>query len=103
MAIHIETSAIPLLPNTRELARAGYTTGGGTSNLRYVDPWLQHREGFDPIDLAVLTDPQTSGGLCIAVAEAFADQLCNLLSEQGVGTVAVIGSIESGPASLVLR
>ncbi len=101
--IHIETNAVPLLPDAKTLAASGFTTGGGASNRRYIEPWLHCPETVDDIQLALLTDPQTSGGLCIAVDPAWADRLCAELAERGVETVAVIGSIDAGPASLILR
>lgn len=91
VGLHLDSAAIPLLPHARELARAGYTTGGGSSNANYLAEIVTFAASV-PDDLRdVLLDPQTSGGLCIAVAPERADDLLRALEERGVETRAVIG------------
>lgn len=89
----LDSQAIPLLPRARELAAADFTTGGGSANARYLKTIVQFAAAI-PGDLRdVLLDPQTSGGLCISVAEEHAPALLDALEERGVGTRAVIGRV----------
>ena len=91
VGLQLDSAAIPLLPRARELATGGYTTGGGSSNANYLSEIVTFAPTV-PADLRdVLLDPQTSGGLCIAVASERADALLRALAERGVETRAVIG------------
>jgi selenide,water dikinase len=49
----------------------------------------------------VLFDPQTSGGLLMAVAPARLEALLEALAAEGVGTRAVIGEVVGGPAGFI--
>ena len=95
VALRIHSEAVPLLPRARELAAAGFTTGGGGANAGYLQEIVRFSEST-PADLReVLLDPQTSGGLCIAVAAHRLTDLLRELETRGVETRAVIGSVEA--------
>ena len=47
---------------------------------------------------ALLTDPQTSGGLLVACDAAAADQVLELFRCEGFESAAVIGRLGDGPA-----
>ena len=66
VTIQIRASAVPLIPGAADAWRAGARPGGGTRNLEYVLPLVQWGAATD-LDRALLTDPQTSGGLLVAV------------------------------------
>ena len=64
--IHIDVSRLKLIPQSLELARLGVLPAGLYRNRRFAQEWVD--EGG--VELAVqdlLYDPQTSGGLMIAV------------------------------------
>jgi selenide,water dikinase len=98
VTIHIDSSAVPLHPRVREMALAGFTTGGGDGNARYIAPLTQFADTIAPDLRDALVDPQTSGGLCIAVDPASLNELLRELLERGVETRAVIGSIAAPPS-----
>ena len=90
--LEINASAVPLLPRAPELANAGYTTGGGDANAAYLASLAVFADSI-PTDLRdVLVDPQTSGGLCIAVRPDSADTLQQELISRNVGAW-IIGSV----------
>jgi selenide,water dikinase len=76
VTLAIEASAVPLLPGARELARGGLRTGGSERNARYLEARVSWGSA-SPEDRALLQDPQTSGGLLVAVP---ADRLAAYLS-----------------------
>ena len=101
VTLNIESTAVPLLPRALELANAGYTTGGGGANAAYLDALVTFADSV-PLDLRdVLIDPQTSGGLCIAVRPDCADALQRELTVRGVESW-IIGSVTSGTDDLLL-
>ena len=52
---------------------------------------------------AVLTDPQTSGGLLVACAPEACDEVLRIFREEGFGSAAVIGEFAAGPAQVYRR
>ena len=58
---------------------------------------------FDGVDRALLSDPQTSGGLLVACAPEALDAVLAVFAREGFGRAAVIGSVADGPARLVIR
>jgi selenide,water dikinase len=66
VAARIRSRAVPLLPGALTYARRGFSPGGTRTNLEY----LKNRtdlDGADEATRALLADPQTSGGLLIAL------------------------------------
>ena len=90
------TSAPPLLDGAEALALDGVRTGASGRN------WASYGEGVDlPVGLEdwrrdLLTDPQTSGGLLIAVAPERADEVLALAQGEGFAAVAVVGRVVEG-------
>lgn len=66
VTLNIEISKVPLLPGTREALAAGALTGGAARNDRYLEPLVDWGHITDE-ERAFLVDPQTSGGLLVAV------------------------------------
>jgi selenide,water dikinase len=58
-------------------------------------------EKVDPAMQDILYDPQTSGGLCIAVEPTSADALVDHLQNEGVEHAAVIGEVVDYPAGII--
>jgi len=91
VTIVLESRALPLLPGARRLARQGCLTGGCRRNREY----LQNKTFVDPKIpgdlLEVALDPQTSGGLLIAVAADHADALVDELRAKGVEAATRVG------------
>ena len=92
------TARPPLLDGVEPLASAGICTGASGRN------WDSYGAAVDlPSDLTdwrrnLLTDPQTSGGLLIAVAADEAAALIDLARADGFGQAAVVGRVVDGPA-----
>ena len=75
VTLEIETSRIRLLPGALECVRAGAKPGGLANNREFVSGAVEPASSIDPAWLDLLYDPQTSGGLLIALPEADADAL----------------------------
>jgi selenide,water dikinase len=65
VTLHLD--AIPLLPGAREALASGFTTGGAGRNAQWVDAELDWNDSGEDWR-ALLSDPQTSGGLLVSLA-----------------------------------
>lgn len=83
---------VPLLNQARALAAIGMAPAGAYRNLEYLERWLRWESDLDDLDKLILADPQTSGGLLIAVPTEKADHFIALLLETGVPG-ALIGEV----------
>jgi selenide, water dikinase len=75
VTIEIDSSRVPLINGALELARAGLMTGADKTNREYVGEDISIAEGIDVNLGKLLFDPQTAGGLLLAIAEDKADDL----------------------------
>jgi selenide, water dikinase len=66
VTLEFRVSPIPILAGAADAWHAGARPGGGTRNLDYVQPLVAWASATD-VERALLTDPQTSGGLLVAV------------------------------------
>jgi selenide, water dikinase len=96
VAARVDAAALPLLPTAKECARDGITTGGARNNETYLQPYVQFDEAVSPELRQVLFDPQTSGGLLMAVPPERQDALLAALEAEGVRVRAVIGEVVAG-------
>jgi selenide,water dikinase len=88
--LRIWSGAVPLLPRVLDFAREGVAPAGLRSNLAYASPFVRFDESVpEPLRMA-LADPQTSGGLLIAIAPKKAAGLMKALQRAKV-EAAVVG------------
>ena len=98
----IDLAALPLLPDAARFAREGVVTGGGARNVEQLGDRVRI-EGEPPPELVdILYDPQTSGGLLIALPEDAAEALRAAIAGGGGGCWR-IGHVEAGPPVVVAR
>ncbi|MEZ5403330.1 MAG: selenide, water dikinase SelD [Bryobacteraceae bacterium] len=70
--LEISASGVPLLNGALDCARAGAVPGGLKNNREYVSRDVETAPDLDPALVDLLYDPQTSGGLLVALPEAAA-------------------------------
>jgi selenide,water dikinase len=99
----VDFTRVPLLPGVRDLAAAGYFTGASGRN------WAGYGEDVDlaaplgDIERALLTDPQTSGGLLVACTPNAVDDVLAVFRREGFADAAEIGAMVTGPARVSVR
>jgi selenide,water dikinase len=91
--IVIEARHMPLLPSARRLAEQGYLTGGCKRNRNYLTDRVVIDPSVPPGLVDVAFDPQTSGGLLIAVPARDATSLVDRLNASGIETAAIVGRV----------
>jgi selenide, water dikinase len=99
-SIEIEAGHVPLLESARELA-PGNSPGGARTNREHFGGGVAIGAGVDATVADLLYDPQTSGGLLIAVAAANSESLLSSLASAGVLS-ARIGCV-SDPGTVRIR
>jgi selenide,water dikinase len=98
--IVIEAAALPALPGALDYARAGHVTGGANRNRAGLAGKISLPNNLAEDVEHLLFDPQTSGGLLIAVAPERAQALASALERDGL-LGARIGSVEAGAGVVV--
>ena len=92
--VHIDWATVPLLGGVRELAQQGHITGASARNWSgYGADVKLPATGFDAIDQALLSDPQTSGGLLVSCAPASLDAVMAVFERHGFAQAAVVGRV----------
>jgi selenide,water dikinase len=89
---------IPLLADVARLAGAGYITGASARNWMGYGADVDLAPSLGEMQRALLTDPQTSGGLLVACDASAADQVIEVFRGEGFDSAAVIGRLDAGPA-----
>ena len=102
LGARIHAAQIPLLPQVHDLAQAGCITGASARNFAaYGDAVELHH--CDATMQAVLTDPQTAGGLLVACAPEAVEQVLEIFHKDQFLEAAVIGDIIAGPARIEVQ
>jgi selenide,water dikinase len=97
----LRAADVPILEEVWPLARDGVYPGGAKRNLERCDRLVNWPDAT-PVEMKLaLADPQTSGGLLIAVAPHHRDQLLDRLAQAEVPAATVIGEITSHQPHLV--
>ena len=87
----IESAKLPLLDAAPRLAEKGYITGGCKRNREFLQEKISIEKSIREGLIEVALDPQTSGGLLIAVAKRHASQLIEELKGAGIDAATEVG------------
>jgi selenide,water dikinase len=94
----LDMDKIPMLAEVEKLATAGYITGASARNWMAYGEDVALDAAITPMQRALLTDPQTSGGLLVACDPASVAEVLDAFRAEDFTAAAVIGRLESGPA-----
>jgi selenide, water dikinase len=102
--VQLDWPSVPLLEGVRSLAARGFVTGASGRNWAGYGADVVLPAGFAAEDQALLSDPQTSGGLLVSCAPAALDEVLAVFKRHGFGQAAVVGRItaSSGGAPLLV-
>ena len=96
VAARIDWNALPVLPGALDLAREGFSTGASKRNFAGYGEKVSLSASIDEAGKALLTDPQTSGGLLVACRPDTVGEVMRLFADEGFGRAAVVGDIVEG-------
>jgi len=101
-AAHVDWKAIPILPSALEFAREGIATGASGRNWSGYGERIHLGGKLGEAEKALLTDPQTSGGLLVACAPSACDDVLSIFRSEGFGNAAIVGEITEGNGQVVV-
>jgi selenide,water dikinase len=97
----IDSTTVPFFPEAREYAEMGMIPGGLHRNRDFRKGMVEMDAKVPQYLQDILYDPQTSGGLLIAVPEAKADRLLKKLHADGVKEAVIIGKVVAKPSGRI--
>ena len=102
--VEIDWARVPLLEGVRELAAQGMVTGASGRNWTGYGGSVDLPAGWGPVDQALLTDPQTSGGLLVSCDASAVPAVLEVFRRHGFDAAAEVGRVTAAqPGRLVLR
>ena len=98
----IESAKVPFFPEVRTLAESGFLPGGLYRNRDFRKKMVKFSPDVPEYLTNLLFDPQTSGGLLIAVAKNKASRLIDAMHNAGVSDAAIVGEVVNKPKGKIL-
>jgi selenide,water dikinase len=103
VTVEIDSKRVPLINGALELAKAGLLTSGDKTNREYVGAEVEVAATVDPNLMKLFYDPQTAGGLILAIAKERADELLTELREN-YPRAEIIGRVfERGDKAILVK
>jgi selenide, water dikinase len=103
LGVRIDWRNVPLLDGVRDLAVRGLVTGASGRNWAAYGNEVTLPGGFAAADQALLTDPQTSGGLLVSCAPATVQEVLAVFQRHGFTQPAIIGEVLPEATGLTVR
>jgi selenide, water dikinase len=103
LTVELDPNAPALLPGVEALAQAGVRTGAAVRNWASYGTNIIGADTLPDWHRDLLCDPQTSGGLLIAVAPAQAQAVMSLVQAQGFAQATQVGRLIPGTAEVRFR
>ena len=98
----LEAPALPLLERAGHLARGGFVTGASQRNWASYDSDVELPPAMPDWQRQLLTDPQTSGGLLVSVADADAEKVLGTIRAAGYAAARIVGRTEPGAPGIIV-
>jgi selenide, water dikinase len=95
--VHLNAARVPIIEEALAFAAMGLIPAGAYQNKAFREAMIDLSEAVARERQDILFDPQTSGGLLIAVRKNQADALLAALIEAGIADAAAIGTVIAGP------
>jgi len=102
VAAQVRWSDVPLLPEALDFAREGILTGASGRNWTGYGARVKLGASLGEAERAMLTDPQTSGGLLAACAPEAVDEVLEIFRADGFAAAAVVGDIVAGAGEVTV-
>jgi selenide,water dikinase len=84
VSLEIDSARVEALPGALDAARGGFLAGGLKNNREWLEGCVEFAAGVPEAIRCLLYDPQTSGGLLVAIAEEHAEAAIVALAKRKV-------------------
>jgi selenide,water dikinase len=91
--VHLDWASVPLLPGVAALVAQGLVTGASARNWAAYGADVKLPALLAEGAQALLSDPQTSGGLLLSCDPAAVDEVLTIFQRHGFSNAAVIGKV----------
>ncbi|MFY1992846.1 selenide, water dikinase SelD [Achromobacter xylosoxidans] len=98
LTARLRREALPWLPGVQAFAAEGVVTGASGRNWASYGESVRLGGDVSDVERALLTDPQTAGGLLVACDPQAAQAVLELFREQGFADASVVGDMVAGDA-----
>jgi selenide,water dikinase len=98
--IEVDFSRLPFLTEAGSLAQAGFVTGASGRNWASYGDAVRLPPHLPDWQRALLTDPQTSGGLLVTCVPDAAADLLATIRDAGYPSAAIVGAVREGPSAV---
>jgi selenide,water dikinase len=103
VCLKISIKDLPVMDEALMVYKKGMTTGVNAYNRQMVEQHLRLETDLPPWHEEIVFDPQTNGGLLVAVTESQGESLVNALHAKGVTAARIIGSVHELKARIHLK
>jgi selenide, water dikinase len=100
VSLQIDHDAFEFFPGAIDCARGGHLSGGLKNNRAFIGDCVEFAETIEPEFQDLLFDPQTSGGLLVAIAPEAADDALATLLRSGVNA-RIVGRVVAKKSPLI--
>ncbi|HPP37503.1 MAG TPA: selenide, water dikinase SelD, partial [Thermosynergistes sp.] len=103
LSAEIYTKHLPVIPGALEYAEEGFVPGGGYRNRKLYAPQIGGLDEISPAEAELLFDPQTSGGLLLAVHPEGSEMILAACRTSGWHDAAAIGRLIRGDGEIAVK
>jgi len=103
VCLEISIKDLPIMDEALMVYKRGMTTGVNAYNRQMVEQHLWLETDLPPWQEEIIFDPQTNGGLLVAVKESQGENLVNTLHAKGVTAAKIIGDVHELKAGIHLK
>lgn len=96
VTVKLRLADLPWLPQAEALAQTGNITGASGRNWASYGNFIDLPAGLADWQRGLLSDPQTSGGLLVAVSEDAAEDVLKMIVDAGYPAARIVGHVEEG-------
>jgi selenide,water dikinase len=98
----IQNESVPLMKRAKEFISDGFAPKGAKNNLGFVLKKTTFSRGISNVDKLALADPQTSGGLLVAIPQKNVDKFKNALQKTNT-PYWIIGEAVKGRGRIIVK
>jgi selenide,water dikinase len=102
VGLKIYAKSIPYIPEAEQYAKMGLLPGGLNRNHDFREHMVQIEQSVPEYLADIMYDPQTSGGLLIAVSASDAERLLKKLHDAGVADAKIVGEVAAEPKGKIV-